>query len=119
MVEGEQVHEVSDCRAVFWHIPVIQTVMDRVRQIVPAPIRYFGKIPILFDEFQQRDMVVVGVVDMTLLDEGGNRDEWNAGAIAEEVDGLDVAGIVISSAFVSGDEDRCRLPEVGIVWAQV
>jgi hypothetical protein len=46
--------------------------MDRVRQLVAAPIRDLRKIPVLFDELQQRDMVVVGVVDMALLGEGRN-----------------------------------------------
>ena len=88
--------------------------MDRVRQIVAAAVRDLGKIPVLFDELQQRDMVVVGVVDMAFLGEGRNRDERNAGAVAEEVDRLDIAGIVVAAAFVGGDEDRRRVPEFGI-----
>ena len=57
MVEGEQVHEIADRRAVFGHI---------------------------------------------------------TGAVAEEVDRLDIAGIVEAAAFVGGDEDRRRWPKFGI-----
>lgn len=72
MVEGEQVHELADRRTIVGRIAIVVAVMDRVRQIVAAPIRDLRKIPVLFDELQQRDMVVVGVVDMALLGEGRN-----------------------------------------------
>ena len=48
MVEGEQVHEIADRRAIFGHIAVVVTLLDRVRQIVAAAIRNLGKIPVLF-----------------------------------------------------------------------
>lgn len=70
MVEGEQVHEITNGRAIFGLVLVVVAVVNRVREIVAAPIRNFRKIPVLFDELQQRDMVVVGVVDVTPLDEG-------------------------------------------------
>src|SRR6202022_1496828 len=86
----------------------------RVRQIVAAAIRDLGKIPVLLDELQQRDVIVVGVIDVALLGERRNRNERNAGAVAEEVDRLDIAGIVVAAAFVGGDEDRRRRPEFRI-----
>ena len=67
MVEGKQVHEIADGRAIFGLVPVVVAVINRVREIVAAAIRDFREIPVLFDELQQRDMVVVGVVDVTFL----------------------------------------------------
>ena len=69
MVEREQVHEIADGRTVLGHVTVVIAIVLRVRQIVPAPIRDLRNIPVLFDELQQRDVVVVSVVDMTLLRE--------------------------------------------------
>ena len=46
LVKGEQVHEIADRRAIFGHIAVVVTLVDRVRQIVAAAIRYLGKIPV-------------------------------------------------------------------------
>src|ERR1700730_6266918 len=116
MVEGEQVHEITDRRAIFGLVAVVVAVMDWVRKIVPAAIRDLWKIPVLFDELQQRDVVMVGVIDMALLGEGRNRDKRNPGAVAQEVDRLDISGIVVAAAFVGGNEDRGRLPEVGIAF---
>src|ERR1700737_5298782 len=84
IVEGEEVHEIADSRPVFGRISVIIALMDRVRQIVAAAIRDLGKIPVLFDELQHRGVVVIGMVDVTLLSVGRNRNERNAGAVAEE-----------------------------------
>ena len=70
VIESEQVHKAADGRPIFGHITVVVTLVDRVRQIISAPIRDLRKIPVLFDELQQRGMVVVGVIDMALLGEG-------------------------------------------------
>ena len=55
-------------------------------------------------------MVVVGVVDIAFLRERRHGDERNARAVAEEVEQLDVAGVVEAAAFIGGDEDRRRRP---------
>ena len=57
-------------------------------------------------------MVVVGVIDIALFGVGRNRNERNACAVAEEVDRLDVAGIIVAATFVGGDEDCRRRPEL-------
>ena len=51
---------------------------------------------------------------MAFLGKGRNRNERNTGAVAEEVNRLDIAGIVVAAAFIEGDEDRRRRPELRI-----
>ena len=46
--------------------------------------------------------------------EGRNRDHGNAGAIAEEVERLDVARVPISAGFVPGDENGGFSPQLRI-----
>jgi hypothetical protein len=76
MAEGEEVHEIADRRTIFRHISV-SVFSDRVWQSVAAAMRNRGKIPVLFDELQQRDMIVVGVIDISLL---GTR-FWRCGVL--------------------------------------
>jgi len=56
-------------------------------------------------------MIGVGVIDMALLGIWRDGDQWNAGAVAEEIDRLDVAGIVIASPFIHRDQNRGLSPE--------
>jgi hypothetical protein len=113
VVEGEEVHEIADRRSVFRHILVL-AIGDRVRPIVATPRRNPGKTPVLFDELQHRDVIIVGMIDMAFLGVGRNCNERNARAVAEEIERLDKAGIVVAAAFVGGDEDRRRRPQRGI-----
>ena len=51
-------------------------------------------------------MVGVGVADVTSTGEGRDDDERNAGSVTEEVQRLNVAGVVIAAALVEGDDER-------------
>ena len=87
MVEGEQVHEIADRRAIFGHIAVVVTLLDRVRQIVAAAIRDLGKIPVLLDEFDERDMITIFMGDVTALGVLLDDDQRDTGAIAKKSTG--------------------------------
>src|ERR1700736_5971692 len=63
-------------------------------------------MPVPLDELQDRDVIGVSVVDVATLPEGGDDDERNARAVAEEVERLDVAGVIVAAAFVEGDDKR-------------
>src|SRR5262245_26853109 len=56
-------------------------------------------------------MIVVGVINKAFFEIGRHCDERNARTVAEEVELLDIAGIIIAAAFIEGDEDRRRLPK--------
>ena len=59
---------------------------------------------------------VVGILvrDVAGLGIRRNDDERDASYIAEEVEDLSVAGVVIAAAFVGGNENGCALPELGV-----
>src|SRR5882672_5933861 len=54
------------------------------------------------------------MADVAAAGEGRDDDQRNAGAIAEEVKWLDVAGVVVAAAFVEGDDERGFREESGI-----
>ena len=56
-------------------------------------------------------MIPIFMGDMTALGIFGYNDERNASSISEEVDGLDVARVVVSAALIEGDEDGGVVPE--------
>src|SRR5262249_232421 len=58
-----------------------------------------------FDEFHNRSMVIVGVIDVAALGKGGNDDERDARTVTEEVQRLEVAGIPVTAAFVKGNDE--------------
>src|ERR1700733_15975006 len=67
--------------------------------------------PVTFDEFDDGNMVSIAVVDHAT---GGIRrddEKRDAGAIAEEVDRLDITGVIVSAAFIEGDEDGSARPQ--------
>ncbi len=51
-------------------------------------------------------MVGVRVVDVAALGEGRDDDKRNARPVAEKVERLDVAGVVVAAAFVQRDDER-------------
>ena len=57
-------------------------------------------------------MIVVGVIDVARLRVPGHRNQRNARAVAEEVERLDVARVVVAAALIGGDEDRGRRPQL-------
>src|SRR5215471_15011509 len=84
------------------------------RQIVAAARGEWLQGPVHLDEFQDRRMVVRGMIDETGLGEARDREERDPRAVAEEIQDLDVAGIVIAAAFVRRYQDRCVIPDVGM-----
>ena len=68
------------------------------------------KSPVPLDELQDRNVVGVFVRDVAGLGVLRNHDQRNARAVAEEIQRLHIAGVIVAAAFVEGDEDRCVLP---------
>ena len=59
-------------------------------------------------------MVAVLVRDVAAGGVRRHDDQRDARAVAEEVERLHVARVVVAAAFVEGDEDGGVLPQVGI-----
>ena len=59
-------------------------------------------------------MIGVGVVDKTGLGIFGYDQKHDARPIPEEVDRLNVAGIVQAAGFIGGDENRGRILHIGV-----
>src|SRR5882762_6827731 len=68
-------------------------------------------MPIAFDKFENGNMVVIVVGNMVTTAVGGYHDHWDARAITEEIEVLDIAGVIVTAAFIDSDEDRSALPE--------
>src|SRR5258707_5388378 len=97
--EVEQIHQIPDGRSIQGPIR-IGYGHDRVRQIVATTGRDGREIPVALDELQQRHMVIVGMVDKALFGPWRRRDEWNTGAVTEEIQRLDITGVIITAALV-------------------
>src|ERR1700719_1004782 len=50
-------------------------------------------------------MIIVGVIDDALLRIWGYDDRWDPRAVTEEVNRLNVAGIIVAAAFVRREHD--------------
>ena len=59
-------------------------------------------------------MIGVSVVDHTGLGIFGYNQKHDSRPIPEEVDRLNVAGIVKAAGFIGGDENRGRIPHIGV-----
>ncbi len=104
MVELEHVEKIAEGRAVERHIGIL--VLDnRVREIIPAPIGQRLQMPVPLDELHNRDVIGVSVVDVAASGEGGNHDQRNTRPVAEEVQRLDIAGVIVTTAFIEGDDE--------------
>src|SRR5215469_18617733 len=99
MSELEQIEQIADGRAVLRHIRIVLVRMG-VREVVSAPRSQGLKVPVALDELQDRDVVGVCVADVAALGEGRNHDHRDARPIAEEVERLDVAGVIEAAALV-------------------
>src|SRR6266478_1715159 len=64
------------------------------------------QVPIAFDGRKDRDVVGVGVADVPATAKGRNHNERNTRTIAEEVQRLDVAGVIVAAAFVERNNQR-------------
>src|SRR6266550_4830244 len=88
---------------------------NRVRQIVAAAGRQRWQSPIPFDELQNRSVIGISVIDVTVLGKRRHRDQNRARPITEEIDGLNVPRIVQATAFIKCDEDRGIFPQLIVV----
>ena len=71
--EREEVHEIADGRTIDADVGiVVARSRDRIRQIVAAAPRHRRQVPVLLDEFQQRDVIVIGVIDIALSSHTGD-----------------------------------------------
>src|SRR5260221_53251 len=105
VAEIEQVEQVANRRHVGWDVRIV-TVKPRIGQIVAAAVAERGvEHPVPFNELNERGMLGVNVADVTAHREGGNSDNRNARPGAEEIDGLDKAGVVVAAALVYSHED--------------
>src|ERR1700730_16511062 len=98
-------HQVADCWTVGRDIGIIGG-RDRVGQIVATPRRQRREAPVFLDELQDRSVVGIDVVDRGRLDVWRNHEHRNPGPIAEEIERLDIAGVVVAAALVERDYDR-------------
>src|SRR5271169_6230554 len=103
-LEVEGVEQVVECRAVGRHVRVALGCLG-IGIVVAAAGGQRSQTPVPFDELGQRDVVGIAVVHVAAGGEGGHDDQWNPSAIAEEVERLNVAGIIVAAALVEGDED--------------
>src|SRR2546430_2413506 len=102
-VEAEHVEQIADRGHVRGHIGIARKHLG-VRQIVAAAMSQRLQAPIALDEFQDRDVVVIGVDHAPAFGEGRDDDEGNARPVAEEVYRLHEARIVVTAPLVKGDE---------------
>ncbi len=101
----EHVEQIAQRRTVKRNVRIAFR-RNRVWKIVPAANRQRSQTPIPLDELQDRDMVPISVVDVAALGEVRNDDERNAWPIAKEIQRLHVSGVIETTAFVEGDDER-------------
>src|ERR1700760_2468525 len=111
--EIERPAQVIDGRTVYRDIRIVLPYL-RIRKVVAAAIGQRLQSPVLLDELDDRNVIAVFVRHMAALGIGRHNDERDPGAIAEEVNWLDVARIVVAAAFVESDEDCGALPHFRI-----
>ena len=104
MAKIEHIEQIADGRAVARDIGI--TADNRIREIIAASAGQRSQVPIPLDKLQDRRVVRIRVADMTACGERRDNNQWNARAIPEKVNRLNVAGIVVTTAFVKGDDER-------------
>src|SRR6516164_11208309 len=109
VIEIEHVEEIPDRRHVDRY-PRVLVVHFWVRQIVAATIGNLAEMPVPFDEFQNRNLVGVGVRHASAGGERRDDKERDARAVTEEVERLNEAAVIEAATFVEGDDD-CGLGE--------
>src|SRR5579872_288364 len=109
-IEVEHVHQVADRGSVAWHVWIFPAD-DWVGQVVPAPPGYGAQPPVGLDELVERHVIGVRVHDTDVTREARDHDHGDAGAVAEEVDRLDIARVIVAAALVRGNHDRRILPQ--------
>src|ERR1700733_315060 len=93
VAEVKQIEQVANRGTVQRHVG-IELERNRIRKIIAAPIRQRLQIPIAFDELQNRNVVRILVADVAAFRKRRDSDQQRARAIAEEVQRLDVGGVV-------------------------
>ena len=88
LAEAKQVEQVTQSRAVGRNVGIAYG--NRIGEIVSAAGGQWLPPPIPFDEFQDRNVVGIGVVDVIAFSEAGNDDQWNARPVAKEVQRLHI-----------------------------
>ena len=106
MSELEHIEQIAEGWAVEWHVGIIG-VRNRIREIIAAPRRQGLQVPIALDEFQNRDVIGVCVVHMPALGKRRDDNQRYARTVAEEIERLNVTGIVEAAALVQRDDKRC------------
>src|SRR5229473_8155536 len=92
LAEGEQVRQVSDRGSVKRDIGVREG-RDRIRKIISAPRRHRRQAPVIFDELENRDMIGVGVRDVSRFGPWRDHYQRDSRAVSEVVQWLYVAGV--------------------------
>src|SRR5580704_3483219 len=113
MVELKHIEKIPDGRTIERHVGIV-VVGNRVREIVPAAMSQRFQIPISLDELQDRDVIGVGVADMTALRKARHDDERNPRTVAEEVERLDVSGDIEAASLIESDEQCGLVHQFGI-----
>ena len=110
----EQVKEIVDGRAVDRHIGVARRC-NRVGKVVTAAACDSLQAPVPLDELQDRNVVGIRVVNVPRFYVGRHGEEDDTRAVAEVIERLYVAGIIVTAAFILGDEDRGVFPELRVL----
>ena len=99
VTEVEKFEQVTDRRTVDRHIWV-SPLRLRVGEIVAAAACDGVQIPIPLDEFEDGNVIGIVVRDVPPCGVGRHNDQRNPRAVAEEVQRLNITGIIIAAAFV-------------------
>src|ERR1700722_4229650 len=103
LIEIEGVEQVVERRHVGRNVGVGLLAL-RIRQIVAAAASQRPKLPIPLDEFYQRDVVGIAVIDLAAGRVRRQDQQRDARAITEEVDRLNEARVVVATRLVPRDE---------------
>src|ERR1700761_8296236 len=97
LIKAEQVEEVADGRRIVRHIRIGRAYL-RVGHVVPAEGGHRTEIPVPLDELEDGNVIRIVVRDVSCAGVGRYNHERNPGTVAEVVERLNVAGVVITAA---------------------
>src|SRR5262245_21763394 len=81
--ELEEIKEVPDCRTVLGDVRIVPPGFG-VREIVAAALGERLELPVALNKFKDRNVIRVGMVDMSTGGERRNHDQGNSWSIAKE-----------------------------------
>ena len=117
--EIEHRGQVANRWRIGWQVGVRRIGHDRIGQTVATAVGQRLQAPVVLNEFQDRRVVVIDVVDVALLGVRRHHEQRNAWAVTEEVQLLNAPAVEVAASFVRGDEDggvgpqgRLRLHQV-------